>query len=141
MTTTTLVMTQEVAAPVERVWAAWTEPDRLARWWWPMLVDTTYDVDARVGGDYRIASAAAGFGVRGRYTALEEPHRLAMTWIWEDEDGDGPEEQVVVDLAPRGPGTLVTVTHTTEAAGADDFRQGWTDCLARLGELPDQLLA
>ena len=53
--------------------------------------------------------------------------------------GDGadhaPEERVVVDLAATGTGTLVTVTHAVaDPLGADDFRQGWTDCLTRLGK-------
>lgn len=135
MTTTTLLITQEVPAPVEAVWAAWTEPDRLATWWWPMYADTTYDVDARVGGEYRIATASIGIGVHGRFTAVEPPHRLELTWTWEDGEDHGPEETVVVELSARDGGTLVTLQHATEAAGAADFRQGWTDCLARLGEL------
>ena len=135
MSTTTVVVTQEVAADAETVWAAWTEPDRLARWWWPMFGDTTYDVDARDGGRFRFASVSAGMAVRGTFTVLDRPRRIGLTWVWEDEDGVGPEDVVVVDLEPRGDRTLVTVRHTTEAAGAAGYRQGWTDCLDRLARL------
>jgi uncharacterized protein YndB with AHSA1/START domain len=136
MSTTTLVITQHVPAAPERVWAAWTEPQRLASWWWPMFADTAYALDVRPGGEYRIASASAGFGVHGTVVAVEEPRRLELTWVWEDAGTHGPEEQVVVEIAADGDGTLVTVRHATEAAGAADFRQGWTDCLGRLGQKP-----
>jgi uncharacterized protein YndB with AHSA1/START domain len=132
---TEITMTQEVAATPERVYAVWTDAALLATWWWPQLPDTTYDVDAVVGGDYRIRSEAAGIGVHGRFVALEPPHRLELTWVWEDGADHGPEERVVVDLAATATGTLVTVTHAVaDPLGADDFRQGWTDCLARLGK-------
>ena len=132
--TTTITLTQVVAAPPERVYAAWTDPERLATWWWPQLPDTTYDLDPVVGGGYRIRSEAAGIGVHGTYLALDPPHRLELTWVWEDGPDDGPEEHVVVDLAPTGTGTLVSVTHAAaDAASVAGYTQGWTDCLARLG--------
>lgn len=134
-TTTELTMTQHVPAPPEQVYAAWTEPERLASWWWPQLAGTTYDLDATVGGEYRIVAGQAGFGVHGRYVALDAPRRIEMTWVWEDGDDHGPEERVVVDLAPVEGGTEVTVRHWVAQEGAEDFRRGWTDCLERLGLL------
>jgi uncharacterized protein YndB with AHSA1/START domain len=133
-TDTSITMTQLVPAPPARVYAAWVDPEMLATWWWPQLADTTYDLDARVGGSYRIRSELAGMGVHGTFVALDEPHRLELTWVWEDGASDGPEERVVVDLVAEGQQTRVTVRHAlVDDAGADDFRQGWTDCLARLG--------
>lgn len=134
--TTSITMTQHVAAAPEEVYAAWTEPDELATWWWPPRMETSYEMDVRVGGTYRFRSEVAGIGVHGSYVSLDPPRRLELTWVWEDGDTDGPEDRVVVELEARDGGTLVSVHHTTEAAGADDFRLGWTDCLARLGELP-----
>ncbi len=91
-------------------------------------------MDAVEGGGRRIRSAAAGIGVHGRFVALQPPRRLELSWVWEDVDDHGPEERVVVVLAPTDTGTLVAVTHTVaDPLGADDLRQGWTDCLARLG--------
>lgn len=129
-----ITITQVVPAPPARVYAAWTDAALLATWWRPQLPDTTYDVDAVVGGAYRFRSEAAGIGVHGRFVALESPHRLELSWVWEDGPGHGPEERVVVDLA-AGAGTVVTVTHAvTSSLGAEDFRRGWSDCLARLGK-------
>lgn len=132
-TFTEITVSQEVPAPIEDVFAAWTDAERLATWWWPMWPDTSYDVDARAGGAYAIRSATGGVGVHGVFVTIDPPRRLELTWVWEDDGVDGPEERVLVELAPQGAGTLVSVRHTTEAAGAEDFRQGWTHCLARLG--------
>jgi uncharacterized protein YndB with AHSA1/START domain len=129
---TTIEVQQHVAAPVEAVYEAWTDPEKLATWWWPERLETSYQLDVREGGSYAIRSSVAGFGVHGRYVSLDPPHRLELSWVWEDDGTEGPEEQVVVELSSTSTGTLVTVRHTTEAAGAADFRQGWTDCLDRL---------
>jgi uncharacterized protein YndB with AHSA1/START domain len=129
---TDITMTQEVAAPPDRVFEAWVDPERLASWWWPHLPDTTYDLDARVGGGYVIRSRSAGIGVHGIFEVLEPPDRLELTWVWEDDGLDGPAERVTVEFRGTDHGTLVTVRHTTEAAGAAGFRQGWTDVLERL---------
>jgi uncharacterized protein YndB with AHSA1/START domain len=129
---TDITMTQEVAAPPDRVFEAWVDPERLASWWWPHLPDTTYDLDARVGGGYVIRSRSAGIGVHGIFEVLDPPDRLELTWVWEDDGLDGPAERVTVEFRGTDHGTLVTVRHTTEAAGAGGFRQGWTDVLERL---------
>jgi uncharacterized protein YndB with AHSA1/START domain len=129
---TDITMTQEVAAPPDRVFEAWVDPERLASWWWPHLPDTTYDLDARVGGGYVIRSRSAGIGVHGIFEVLDPPDRLELTWVWEDDGLDGPEERVAVEFSGTDHGTLVTVRHTTAAAGAAGFRQGWTDVLERL---------
>jgi uncharacterized protein YndB with AHSA1/START domain len=129
---TTVEVQRHVAAPVEAVYEAWTDPGKLATWWWPERFETAYELDVREGGRYEIRSSVAGFGVHGRYLLLDPPHRLELSWVWEDDGTEGPEEQVVVELSGTATGTLVTVRHTTEAAGAADFRQGWTDCLDRL---------
>ena len=133
-----VVLTQRVPAPPATVFAHWTKAELLATWWWPQWPDTTYEVEARVGGAYRIRSDGAGFGAHGIFTELDEPHRIAMTWVWETGDETSPEDTVSVDFAEHDGGTLVTVTHVVVAAGEDTsgLRQGWIDVLARLAQLP-----
>lgn len=134
---TPLVLTQLVPAPTSQVYAAWLSAEGLARWWWVAIGDTTYEVDGRVGGDFLVRSAEAGMGVRGRYTRLEAPTLIEMTWVWLDADTPGPEERVRVDLADQDGGTLVTVTHhVTDPDGVDSYRQGWEYVLGNLGRLP-----
>ena len=46
-----IVVTRELAAPRELVWAAWTEPAHAARWWGPRgFTNTIHEMDVRPGG-------------------------------------------------------------------------------------------
>jgi uncharacterized protein YndB with AHSA1/START domain len=120
----------------ERAWRAWIDPNELARWWWPMFADATYDLDVRLGGSYRFESRSAGIGARGTYTEVHAPERLTMTWVWlTDGADDGPEDSVTVTFSVVDDTTVVRVVHTTGAAGADGYAQGWRDCLDRLAPL------
>ncbi len=136
--TQTLTLEQEVPAPVSQVWHAWTTAEGLSTWWWPHLPDTTYDVDLRPGGSYRIASSVAGIGVTGEYLLLDRPRRIDMTWTWVGE-AELRTERVRVDFTETAPdATLVVVRH--EVAGgpeaADSYRTGWIDVLTRLAQMP-----
>ena len=133
-----LLVTGEVRADPSTTFAAFTSAAALARWWWPHIPDTTYAVDARVGGAYEIRSQAAGIGVRGELLELDEPHFIQMTWIWLDGAEEGPTEEVRVGFTERGDGTLVTVEHSLAPASGDgsDLRQGWESVLGRLAGVP-----
>jgi uncharacterized protein YndB with AHSA1/START domain len=128
-----ITITRTVVADPEEVFAAWVEPRRLAAWWWPQLAGTTYDVDARPGGHYRIESPVLGVVLHGRYIEVDPPRRLAFTWVWEADGVAEPEEQVEVRLTAAAGGTLVTVVHTS-AAGLEGsgVEQGWHDVLDRM---------
>ena len=135
MTTTSITLTRSVPAPPERVFDAWVDPAQLAAWWWPQLTDTTYDVDARVGGHYRIVAAEAGLTVEGEYTEVDRPHRLAFTWVWEGGSFEDPDavDDVVVTFEPVDGGTLLTVVHSsTQHLPEGGAEQGWSDVLDRL---------
>jgi uncharacterized protein YndB with AHSA1/START domain len=135
----TLTVERVVPGTPERVWTAWTTADGLAAWWWRQLPGTTYEVDARVGGRYRIDSPAAGFGVRGEYTEVDAPRRFAASWIWVDDGADGEVEHIVVNFEPHPDGTKLTVTHTgpwTSEKPAELYREGWNDTIDALAKLP-----
>ena len=134
MTTSTITISRTVAATPERVFAAWTDADQLAGWWWPQLGGTTYDMEARPGGRFRIHSPELGATVSGTFTEVERPRRLTFTWVWQDDGEPASEEDVVVvRFEPEGDATTVTVAHTSAAhvpeGGAE---QGWSDVLDRL---------
>jgi uncharacterized protein YndB with AHSA1/START domain len=134
MSTSTIAISRLVAASPERVFAAWTDADQLAAWWWPQLAGTTYDVDVRLGGRFRIHSPAIKATVWGVYTEVDPPRRLVFTWNWDDGEPDAVvEDTVVVTFEPEGSGTAVTVAHTSTAhvpeGGAE---QGWNDVMDRL---------
>src|SRR5947209_2161229 len=73
-----------VRAPVERVFAAWTQPARLQEWWGPEPITCPEaEVDLRVGGHYRIANRYADgtiVWISGEFERIEAPHTLVYTW-------------------------------------------------------------
>jgi uncharacterized protein YndB with AHSA1/START domain len=134
MTTTTVTTSRTVPAAPDQVFAAWVEADRLATWWWPQLAGTTYDVDARPGGAYRIQGPAIGATVSGVYTEVDPPRRLVFSWVWQD-DGEPASgaDTVVVTFEPDGDATTVTVDHASAEHVPDGgAEQGWSDVLDRL---------
>jgi uncharacterized protein YndB with AHSA1/START domain len=135
MSETTITVSRSVAADPDRAFAAWTEVDQLAAWWWPQLAGTTYAVDARPGGRYRISSPTIGATVTGVYTEVDRPRRLVFTWSWQDDDEPEQvvEDTVVVTFEPDDVGTLVTVEHTSVAHEPDGGAViGWNDVMDRL---------
>ncbi|MCW5876576.1 MAG: SRPBCC domain-containing protein [Anaerolineales bacterium] len=132
-----VVLTQHVTAPPEQVYAAFTSAEALARWWWPHIADTTYAVDARVGGAYDVRSQAAGIGARGEFLELDAASLIRITWNWMNDGVSQVEEEVHIAFSPDGDGTLLTLTHhlAPQAGDGEDLRQGWSDVLARLAEI------
>jgi len=137
--TTTITISRQVPVGPERAFAAWLDVAELARWWWPQWPDTTYELDPREGGAYRISSAAVGMGIEGRFTTLDRPRTLAMTWTWIDDDALAEADAthvadtVEVQFTPNAAGTEVTVRHTsTEHVVGGGFEQGWNDVMDRL---------
>ncbi|AKB78832.1 putative glutathione S-transferase-related transmembrane protein [Methanosarcina horonobensis HB-1 = JCM 15518] len=48
-----LVITKIFNAPRELVWKAWTDPERVKRWWGPKgFTSPVSEIDFRVGGAY-----------------------------------------------------------------------------------------
>ena len=134
----TLRIERQIAAPPEKVFAAWTTAEALSRWFSP-TADYTVHVHAlelRPGGRYRIEmrhkGGAASF-CSGTYRVITAPSRLVFTWVWEDRPGM-LETLVTVTIQPDGAGSLLVLLHErfADAEDRDKHNQGWTGCLARL---------
>jgi uncharacterized protein YndB with AHSA1/START domain len=133
-----LVVTRRIAAPPERVFDAWLDPERLRVWMAPghMPGSTArVAVDPRVGGAFRIDMVGGDgrvFEHVGTYLELDRPRRLCFTWI-----SEGTEQRasvVRVELTPVDGGTELRLTHTglPSEESARGHEEGW-------GELVDQL--
>lgn len=131
-----LMLSRRIKAPPSEVYAAWTQPDRLARWWGPEGSEVgTADLDVRVGGRFRIRFSTPdgeNHGVGGAYREVVAGARLVFDWAWQST----PERVSLVTLrfAPDGDGTLFTLIHEQlfdERARAGHER-GWTVSLERL---------
>jgi uncharacterized protein YndB with AHSA1/START domain len=127
-----LHITRTLSADVERVWAAVTDADALAAWFWPPRLGPKVSADVRVGGSFRIDATLGGFAVSGTYHEVTPPTRLVMSWRW---DGDTDESVVTIELTPRGDSTELNLRHDQIASdeARDQHAQGWNDCLDRLG--------
>jgi uncharacterized protein YndB with AHSA1/START domain len=136
-----LVITRIFDAPPRLVFKAWTEPERLVRWWGPQGFTTpSCKLDVRPGGAWRICMRApdgTDLWLQGAYREVVEPERLVYSWAWEDAEGDpGHETLVTVTFAKHGEKTKLTVHQAVfESVKARDMHQGgWTVALNHLAE-------
>jgi len=136
--TSGLCLTRTFAAPREKVFRAWSDPNALNRWFGPVGYSTPRaEVDLRVGGQYRLGMRKLPDGdifyLTGAYREVRPPEKLVYTWRWESEPELG-ETLVTVEFRDRGNSTDVVVAHElfpTETA-RDDHDKGWNSCLDRL---------
>jgi uncharacterized protein YndB with AHSA1/START domain len=132
----TLVVRRRINAGREKLFAAWTQPSLLVRWWGPQGVAClTAEIDLRVGGSYRIANQfpdGTVVWIAGIFEVIEPPDRLAYTWKLESHDG--PVERVTVCFEARGAATEVIVTHEriADEATRTSHEHGWIGCLDSL---------
>lgn len=86
-----LIVTRVFNAPRERVWKAWTEPERLAQWWGPKgFTMLTHQIDLRPGGVYHYCMRSpAGQEMWGKfvYREVAAPERLVFVNSFSDKDG------------------------------------------------------
>ena len=86
-----LTITRTFDAPRALVYAAWTDPGRLAQWWGPHgFTNPVCDLEAREGGEIRVDMRAPDGSVNhmsGVFRELVEPERLVLTTMLRDDDG------------------------------------------------------
>jgi uncharacterized protein YndB with AHSA1/START domain len=121
----------EIAAPVEAVFRALTDPGELAAWWGSATDYRTHSwqVDLRAGGRWSCQAVDAKDGhkseVRGEYLTVEPPRLLVFTWepSWEKY----ARTTIRYDLTPVASGTRLVVTHSgfTTATAAQGHEKGW----------------
>ncbi|MFC4554692.1 SRPBCC family protein [Georgenia faecalis] len=87
-------VSRDFAAPVERVWAAWTEPADLRRWWGPAgFTCPRAEADVRVGGRIAVTMRApeewGGFEQHSTWTItdLDAPRHLRYVFTFTDAAG------------------------------------------------------
>ena len=134
-----LTLHRVIDAPVEAVYAAWTEPDMLRRWLAPGNATVVRAVaEVAVGGTFLVEMQGADgrrWLTRGVYREVVPHRRLVHTWRWE---GSEVETLVTVEFEREEAGrTLLTLTHSrfAENEARDEHVDGWTGCLAKLEEL------
>jgi uncharacterized protein YndB with AHSA1/START domain len=128
------------AAPAEDVFDAWTSPEVMRRWLHPGPDWDTPEAEAdlRVGGKLRVVMRRPD-GTRaeswGEYVVIERPHRLVMSWTFEDD----PANEQLIELSFSESEGMTTVLMVNSGISTDGRRdrqdEGWRGCLERLNEL------
>jgi len=136
-----LLITRVFDAPRALVFAAWTRPEHLARWWGPQgFVNVAWEMDVRPGGAwFRRMQAPDGalYAKHGVYREVVAPERLVFTYVNQAADGTQDRETLVtVTFEEQGARTLLTLHHTGfESVEARDAHQGgWSSCMERFAE-------
>ncbi len=122
---------QTYAAPAERVYAYFTDPELLVRWFCPNPdLPTTAELDVQPGGGWRVEMG--DWVVGGSYVEVEPPSRLVFTFDWEDDDETAT--TVTVQITPEVDTTRLVLEHE-EYANDSAHEEGWLLTLARLDGL------
>lgn len=127
-------------ASIEHVFDAWTDPEVMRRWFHcePDWDTPEAEVDLRVGGNVRVVMRkpdGTEINAYGEYTLIDRPHRLEMTWTFDDD----PANQQLIELTfseSDGSTTVLMVNSgisTNERRDAQD--RGWHGCLDELERL------
>ena len=132
-----LLVTRIVDAPLELVWKAWTEPERVMRWWGPKDYSSpSCQIDLRVGGKLLFCMRAPqeqggqDSYTTGIYQKIVPLERLEFTQSLSDKDGnvldpsqlgmpsDFPKETYVTILfKAKGRLTELTITQSNWTPG------------------------
>jgi len=137
-----VTLTREFAAPIELVFAAWTDPEQVSRWMkcddaavlecttWKPETGAAFATTMEMPGQWKVEST-------GRFTEVDPPRVLAYV---SDPDPamSMPAMEVRVELEALAPDrTRLTLTHTgmpnEEMCGI--IQGGWTNGLAALDGL------
>ncbi|MEX6689419.1 SRPBCC domain-containing protein [Danxiaibacter flavus] len=105
-------------ASIERVFSAWTDPDKLMQWYAPDgCTFFIKKMDIRTGGQFHTCISNPQYGdcwCIGAYKEILPNEKIVFTLMNADENGD-PINPVDIGMDPDWPGkTLVTVTFTEE---------------------------
>ena len=134
-----LTLTRRFRARPEKVWAAWTDPEKLIAWFCTAKAKPgsfRAELDVRVGGLYRISFDMEDSGeyseVGGVYREVVPNEKLVFTWAWHST----PEREslVTVSIKPDGAGSLMIFTHEQffDETARDNHAKGWNELFTQL---------
>jgi uncharacterized protein YndB with AHSA1/START domain len=134
---------REFDAPRERVFAAYTDPDLVPRWWGPRQTTTVVEeMDATTGGSWRFLSRnpdGSETRFRGVYREVTPPERIVQTFEWEGMPGHvSVETAVFEDLGDRTRVVSTSVFHASEEREGmleSGMERGMNETYDRLEEL------
>jgi uncharacterized protein YndB with AHSA1/START domain len=134
-----LVVTRTVNGPARLVFEAWTKPELFRQWWVPKSMGMSLrscEMDARVGGTYRLEFEPDGMAFFGTYKEVAPNSRLAWTNEESDEGSD-----TTVTFTEQGDKTLLVMHELYPSKEAlDAAGTGAADAMGETFEQLDDLL-
>jgi uncharacterized protein YndB with AHSA1/START domain len=131
MTTEAITVQTIVNAPIEPVWACWTEPQHITGWCFAQddWEAPSAENDLRVGGRFKTRFQAkdgsSGFDFTGTYDAVE-PQRLIEYTMDRMEGTEDDARQVRIEFEQTPDGVLVRETFDPENVyPKEQQRSGW----------------
>lgn len=140
-TTNTLHLHRVLRAPAERVYRAFLDPDAMCKWLPPHgFTGRIHEMDARVGGGYRMSFTNFGTGEShsfgARYVELTPYTRIRHTDTFDDPGLPG-EMQVTIEFREVPGGTEVRIEQAgiPAAIPVSFATMGWQESLSTLADL------
>ena len=124
-------------ASAEAVFDAWTSPEVMRRWFhcardW----DTPQaEVDLRIGGRIRVIMRkpdGTEVGAHGEFVVIDRPHRLVMTWIFDEDPSDQQLLELTFSESERSTTVLLVNSRISGDQRREDQEEGWRGCLDAL---------
>jgi uncharacterized protein YndB with AHSA1/START domain len=139
-----IVVTRSFNGPARLVYAAWTTPELLMRWWTPKSYGLSFvscEADVRTGGTYRFvfrhASSEEPMAFFGKYIEATPHSRL----VWTNDEGGEGGTVTTVTFEERGAETRVVMRDlypskdALDEAVASGSTGGISETFAQLDEL------
>ena len=125
-----VVVRRRFAASPERVFDAWLDPERAARFLFatPTGQIVRVEIDARVGGRFLIVDRRPDVGEAehyGRYVEIDRPRRLVFDFAVDQHMKETT--RVTIEITPHGSGCELVLTHEGVPSDyAERTKGGWT---------------
>lgn len=135
MTDLSLTVERTIAAPQDKVFQAWLDPEMMKKFMLagPGMSVPSASVDAREGGTFQLVMKMADTEIphSGTYKEISPHERIVFTWV-SPYSADGSE--VTLTFAPKNGGTHVTLTHVrfVDEESRANHEGGWSRILETL---------
>jgi len=127
------------ASPTE-LFAAWTQPELMKKWYAPGSMSVPVAVsDLRVGGTYRVEMSDGPEKTHvatGVYKQIVANKLLSFTWNSDCSTDTSQQTLVTIEFTEVAGGTELVLTHEgfTDAETRDKHEHGWNGCLDNLAK-------
>ncbi len=141
MATNKVTLHRILAAPVDKVYKAFTDADAMAAWLPPYgFVCKVHSMDARVGGEYKMSftnfTTGSSHSFGGRYLEIVPNERLQYTDEFDDPNLPGQMiTTIVLKKVMVGTELVATQEGIPEAIPAEMCYLGWQESLDKLKRL------